>query len=123
MKSKGPSTSAVHAGKVEREPGAPVVTPVVNAATFYTDPIPTGEVLYTRYGTNPNHNVLAEKLAELEGSETAIALASGNAAMALALLTQVGTGDHIVAQSELYGGTLELLRKEFPRLGIGTTFV
>ena len=120
---QGASTRAVHAGKREREPGAPVVTPVVNAATFYTDAIPSGEVLYTRYGTNPNHNVLAEKLAELEGSEAAIALASGNAAMALALLTQVGTGDHIVAQSELYGGTLELLRKEFPRLGIGTTFV
>jgi cystathionine beta-lyase/cystathionine gamma-synthase len=123
MTERGPSTKAVHAGAEERQPGAPVVTPVVNAATFYTEAVPTGEVLYTRYGTNPNHLAVAVKLAELEGAEAAIALASGNSAMALSLLTRVGSGDHIVAQSELYGGTLELLRKEFPRLGIETSFV
>ena len=122
-KQEGSSTRAVHAGKAERQAGAPVVTPLVMTATFFTDPVPQGEVLYTRYGTNPNHLVLAEKLASLEEAESAIALASGNAAMALALLTQVGSGDHIVAQRELYGGTLDLLTREFPRLGIETTFV
>ncbi|HSL71095.1 MAG TPA: aminotransferase class I/II-fold pyridoxal phosphate-dependent enzyme [Longimicrobiales bacterium] len=119
----GSSTRAVHAGYNERAPGQPVVSPIVPAATFFTEPIPSGEVLYTRYGTNPNHKVLAEKLAALEHAEAAIALASGNAATALSLLTRVGAGDHIVAQRELYGGTLDLLTKEFPRLGIETTFI
>ena len=120
---KGISTLAVHAGSPAHAAGMPVVSPIVPAATFYTDAEPTGEVLYTRYGTNPNHLVVAQKLAELEGAEAALVLASGNAAMALSLLTQVGAGDHIVAQRELYGGTLELLNKEFPRLGIQTTYV
>lgn len=120
---QGESTRAVHAGHEHREPGDPVVSPIYPAATFYTDAVPAGEVLYTRYGTNPNHTILGQKIAALEGAEAALPLASGNAAMALALLSQAGAGDHIVAQRELYGGTLELLNKEFPRLGIQTTYV
>lgn len=120
---KGDSTLAVHAGAGGHEAGAPVVSPIVPAATFFTDAVPSGEVLYTRYGTNPNHVVVGQKIAALEGADAALVLASGNAAMALSLLTQVGAGDHIVAQRELYGGTLEVLNKEFPRLGIETTYV
>ena len=51
----GPSTRAVHAGSSERTPGAPVATPIYPSATFYSAPVPEGEVRYTRYGTNPNH--------------------------------------------------------------------
>lgn len=105
------------------EPGAPVVTPIYQSATFFTDPVPAGEVRYTRYGNNPAHLRLAEKLAGLEGGEDALVLASGNAACALSLLSCVQAGDHIVAQRELYGGTLRLLERELPRLGIETTFV
>ncbi|HEX7050526.1 MAG TPA: aminotransferase class I/II-fold pyridoxal phosphate-dependent enzyme [Longimicrobiales bacterium] len=119
----GRSTRAVHAGTAQHEPGAPVVSPIVPSATFYNDVEPTGEVRYTRYGTNPNHLVLAEKLAALEGAEAALAVGSGMAAMALALLALTRTGDHIVAARTLYGGTATLLLRDFPRLGIETTFV
>jgi len=119
----GTSTRAVHAGETSRAPGAPVVNPIVPSSTFFTDPVPQGEVLYTRYGTNPTHTALARRLAALEGAEAALPLASGNAAVALAFLAHVRAGDHIVAQRDLYGGTLALLMRDLPQLGIETTFV
>ena len=119
----GLSTRAVHAGEPEPRPGEPVVTPVVHSATFYTDPVPSGEVLYTRFGTNPNHLVVARKVAALEGAEAALVLASGMAAEAMAILAFAGNGGHIVAQAELYGGTLTLLRQDLAGLGIETTFL
>jgi cystathionine beta-lyase/cystathionine gamma-synthase len=119
----GPSTRAVHAGSPAPQPGAPVVLPIHQTSTFYTDAEPSGEVRYTRYGTNPNHEALAIKLAALEGADDAIAVASGNAACALALLSCVAAGGHIAAQQELYGGTLRILDREMPRLGVDVTYV
>jgi cystathionine beta-lyase/cystathionine gamma-synthase len=100
-----------------------VVLPIHQTSTFYTDAEPSGEVRYTRYGTNPNHEALAIKLASLEGADDAIAVASGNAACALALLSCVAAGGHIAAQQELYGGTLRILDREMPRLGVDVTYV
>jgi cystathionine beta-lyase/cystathionine gamma-synthase len=120
----GFSTRAVHAGGPPRVPDGPIVNPIVPAATFFTAPVPAGEVRYTRYGTNPNHEALAARLRALEGADAALAVASGNAAMSLALLACTGRyGRHVVAQNVLYGGTLRILRREFPELGIGTTLV
>ena len=103
--------------------GAPVVTPIHQSATFFTDAVPAGEVLYTRYGTNPNHLAVAEKLSALEGSDAAVVLASGNAACALSILSCMGAGGHLIAQRELYGGTLRILTRELPRLGIDVTLL
>ncbi|MGH7443773.1 MAG: trans-sulfuration enzyme family protein [Longimicrobiales bacterium] len=113
----------MHAGASRASPDEPVVTPIFQTSTFFTAAVPEGEVRYTRYGTNPNHERLAERLAAIEGAERALPLASGNAAMALALLACIGAGDHIVALRSLYGGTLRLLNRELPRLGVETTFV
>jgi cystathionine beta-lyase/cystathionine gamma-synthase len=119
----GPSTRAVHSGSPPATPGAPVVMPIHQTSTFFTDAVPEGEVRYTRYGTNPNHLALAHKLAALEGAEAAVVLASGNAACALSLLSCAAAGCHILAQAELYGGTLRILNRELPRLGIETSYV
>lgn len=118
----GPSTIGVHAGSPEPEPGAPVVTPVTRSATFF-NPEEGGELRYGRYGNTPNHVAVATKLAALEGTEAALPLGSGMAAISLALLAFAGSGDHIVAAGALYGGTHVLLSRELPRLGIETTFV
>jgi len=120
---RGVSTRAVHSGSPPPVPDGPVVTPIHQSATFYTEPTPGGEVRYTRYGTNPNHLALAERLADLEGAESALVLASGNAAMAMSLLACLEAGDHLLAARSLYGGTLRLLRHELPRLGIEVTFI
>ena len=70
----GFSTRAVHGRHDRPGAGQPVVQPVYQSATFFTDALPAGEVLYTRYGTNPNHIALGEKLAALEGADAAIVL-------------------------------------------------
>jgi cystathionine beta-lyase/cystathionine gamma-synthase len=120
---QGPSTRAVHAGSAPPLPGSPVVMPIHQTSTFFTDAVPDGEVMYTRYGTNPNHVAVARKLAALEQADAAVVVASGNAACTLALLSCVGAGGHIAAQRELYGGTLRVLNRELPRLGIETSYV
>lgn len=119
----GQSTTAVHAGSLRPEAGEPVVSPIYQAATFFTDAKPVGDVRYTRYGTNPNHLIVAQKICALEHAEDAIVLASGNAAAGLVMLALCGAGDHIVAAKELYGGTLRLMNRELPALGIETTYV
>lgn len=118
----GPSTTAVHAGSPEAVPGEPVVTPVVQSATFFNAPVPEGEVRYGRYANTPNHAALAAKLAALEGAESALVVGSGMGAISLTVLAFVGSGDHILAAHTLYGGTMNLLARELPRLGIETTF-
>ncbi len=120
----GLATRAIHAGRPPlREPGAPVVPPVVQSATFLWSGPADGEVRYSRYGNNPNQLLLADKIASLEGTESAVALGSGMAATAMTLLALTRAGDHIVASSRLYGATQTLLRHELPRRGVETTFV
>jgi O-acetylhomoserine (thiol)-lyase len=81
-----------------------------------------GGHVYTRI-TNPTNAVLEERVSALEGGVGAIATASGQAAMHLALATLMGAGAHIVASRSLYGGSHNLLHYTLPRFGIETTFV
>ncbi|MFJ1755112.1 bifunctional o-acetylhomoserine/o-acetylserine sulfhydrylase [Kitasatospora sp. NPDC088134] len=78
--------------------------------------------IYTRIH-NPTTDVLEQRLASLEGGVAAVALASGQAAETLALLTVAGAGDHLVSSASLYGGTYNLLRHTLPRFGIEVSFV
>ena len=78
--------------------------------------------VYSRI-SNPTVAVLEERLAALEGGVGAVCTASGMAAMHVAIATLLGAGDHIVASSSLYGGTVNLLSSTLPRFGITTTFV
>jgi O-acetylhomoserine (thiol)-lyase len=78
--------------------------------------------IYTRI-SNPTTAVLEERLAALENGVGAIATASGMASLHLAIATLLNAGDHIVASSSLYGGTINLLAHTLPRFGITTTFV
>ncbi len=78
--------------------------------------------IYSRI-SNPTVAVLEERIAALEAGVGAVATASGIAAMHLAIATLVGAGDHIVASSSLYGGTVNLLAQTLPRFGITTSFV
>ncbi len=78
--------------------------------------------IYTRI-SNPTVAVLEERVAALEGGVAAVATASGQAALHLAIATLVGAGGHIVAARNLYGGSVNLLRLTLPRFGIETSFV
>ncbi len=78
--------------------------------------------VYSRI-SNPTNAVLEERVSALEGGTGAIATASGQAALHLAIATIAGAGSHIVASSALYGGSHNLLHYTLARFGIETTFV
>jgi len=78
--------------------------------------------VYSRI-SNPTNAVLEERVAALEGGAGAIATASGQAALHLAVATLAGAGSHIVASTALYGGSHNLLSYTLARFGIETTFV
>lgn len=78
--------------------------------------------IYTRI-MNPTTDVFEQRIAALEGGLAAVATASGQAAQLLALTTIAQAGDQIVSTSNLYGGTYNQLKVQFPRLGIDTVFV
>jgi O-acetylhomoserine (thiol)-lyase len=78
--------------------------------------------VYSRI-SNPTNAVLEERIAALEGGVGAIATASGQAALHLAISTLAGAGSHIVASSALYGGSHNLLDYTLRRFGVSTTFV
>lgn len=124
MKRKlGLSTIAIHGDPHRRPDWTPVVAPVMQSSTF-TNPVGSDEeVMYSRYGNNPNQVDLARKYALLEGAEAAIFLASGMGATALAHLAVLRPGDHLLSSSWIYGGTRRLFDEEFDRFGIEVTYV
>lgn len=124
-----PETIAVRAGRRENE-GA--LAPILWASTtFETATIAEGRAMarstqstkfYSRYG-NPTVRAFEEAIAELEGAEAARAFSSGMGAICAVVLGLVSKGQHIVAQQQLYGGTIQLLTAVCPRFGIDVTFV
>ncbi len=120
---QGLSTTAIHGVPHRRPDWSPVVPPLLQTSTF-TNPVGSSdEVLYTRYGNNPNQVDIAKKYAMLEGAEAALFLSSGMAATALAHLAMLRPGDHLVSSSWIYGGTKKLFDEEFGRFGITVTYV
>jgi len=121
----GPSTHAIH-GSAEgggRPDWTPVSTPIYQSSTF-TNPVGShDEVLYTRYGNNPNQVQIAKRLALLEGGEAALFVGSGMGATALAHLAILRPGDHLLSSEWIYGGVQRLFTQEFGRLGIEVSFV
>ena len=110
-------TKLIHAGQ-PRIQGA-VEMPIFQSAMFeYTGSTGYHDLGYIRLNNTPNHNALHTKLATLEGSEDALIAASGMAAISTTLLTVLSSGDHLLAQSTLYGGTQDLITHDFPKFGI-----
>lgn len=127
----GFATRSVHAGDHRDSVGA-IHPPVYSHSTFAfastADLLDVVEgrrsgAMYTRYGANPTVAALEEKLADLEGAESALAFSAGMAAISSALLAHTGTGRRIVCVGDVYGGTFELLAENLPRLGIDCEFL
>jgi cystathionine beta-lyase/cystathionine gamma-synthase len=77
---------------------------------------------YTRYG-NPTHKQAEATIAALEGGEAALVTGSGMGAIFAAVMSQLQSGDHVVAQHNHYAGTTRLFRDLLPRWGVERTFV
>ncbi|HEX5722469.1 MAG TPA: O-acetylhomoserine aminocarboxypropyltransferase [Acidimicrobiia bacterium] len=127
----GFETRAVHAG-VRPDPatGARVMPIYLTAGFVFEDTEHAASLfnlerpghIYSRI-SNPTVAAFEERMASLEGGVGAVATASGQAALALAVMTLVGAGGHLVCSAAVYGGTANLLRVTLPRFGITTTFV
>ncbi len=119
----GRSTIAIHGLPSRRPDWAPVVDPLIQSATFLNPVGSDEEVLYSRYGNNPNQVRLAAKYALLEGADDAVFVASGMGATALAHLAVLRPGDHLISSEVIYGGTRQLFDTEFSRFDISVTYV
>ena len=126
-----PETLAIHAGQIpDRETGARAL-PIYQTTSFVFDSAEHAAALFNlqTFGnvysrlSNPTVAALEERVAALEAGRAAVASASGMAAEAMALMTLLQQGDHVVAAGALYGGTVTMLAVSLAKFGISTTFV
>jgi cystathionine beta-lyase/cystathionine gamma-synthase len=123
-----PETQAVRGGTDLAKKNGPLATPIYQTSTFEAVDMDeqlravSTDMFYTRYG-NPTHTVAENSIAQLEGTEAALLFASGMCATTTTILALLKSGDHIVAQRDIYGGSTKFLGQWLPKLGIQTTFV
>ena len=123
---EGFGTKAVHSGT--NHIGDAVNTPIFQSSTYkLTDERYAGwaagaqhTLLYARL-SSVNSDAVAQKLTAMENGEDAETFASGMAAISTTLMALLNSGDHIVASTDVYGGTYGLMTEELPRFGIETT--
>lgn len=118
------NTRAVHAGEPRPRLAGAITPPIFQTSTYLSG----GEsdyhdIRYLRLNNSPNHLALHDKLAELEGGESALVTASGMAAISTALLTVLKSGDHVLVQNGIYGGTHTFMTHDLPGFGIAVDFV
>ena len=129
--SHGFGTRAIHAGHSPDTETHARAVPIYQTSSYVFDNTQHAADLFglRQFGNiysrimNPTNDALEQRIAALEGGVGALAVASGQAAETLALLTLAQSGDHIVASTDLYGGTVSLFSHTFGKLGIGVTFV
>jgi cystathionine beta-lyase/cystathionine gamma-synthase len=118
-------TQVIHAGELRPRVHGAVALPIFQTAMYETPREAEGyyAIRYIRLNNTPNHAVLHGKLAALENAEAAIVASSGMAAITSALLTVLSSGDHLLAQDCLYGGTYDFVTKDFADLGLSYTLI
>jgi cystathionine beta-lyase/cystathionine gamma-synthase len=125
-----PATELIQGEGVSHD-AEPLTTPVYETTTFLFESAAevraynegkSSKFLYSRYG-NPTVLAVEQKIARLEGAESALVLSSGQAATTTALMALVGAGDEVVCSSAIYGGTLHLLSDLLAKFGVRTRFV
>ena len=128
---KGFNTKAIHAGQYDDPNTGALGTPIFQSSTFYLndetyDAIDEGRgrdaLIYSRYG-NPTQWAVQNKIAALEGAESAIVFSSGMAAIAASLLALLDKGAHIISSRDLYGGTYNFLNNDLEKYGMKVSYV
>lgn len=124
IRSKHLATTAVHAGEPDPRIGGAVVAPIFQSANFeYGGESEYHALRYLRLNNTPSHDVVAAKLAALEGGEAALITASGMAAISTALLAVLAPGGHLLVQGTLYGGTHDFLTADLVNFGMTYTVI
>jgi O-acetylhomoserine (thiol)-lyase len=126
-----PETLAIHAGQIPDAATGARALPIYQTTSFVFDSadhaaslfnLQTFGNVYSRL-SNPTVAALEERVAALEGARAAVACASGMAAEAMALMTILQAGDHVVAAGALYGGSVTMLAVSLAKFGVETSFV
>lgn len=121
-------TEAVRGGTDLNKKNGPLSTPIYQTSTFEVVDndqqlrATHSDMFYTRYG-NPTHTVVENSIAQLERTHAALLFASGMNAVTTTILALLKSGDHVVAQRDIYGGVNKFLTQWLPNLGIETTLV
>ncbi|MDO9094410.1 MAG: O-acetylhomoserine aminocarboxypropyltransferase/cysteine synthase [Rubrivivax sp.] len=126
-----PETLAIHAGQIPDAATGARALPIYQTTSFVFDSAAHAAALFNlqTFGnvysrlSNPTVAALEERVAALEGGRAAVASASGMAAEAMALMTLLQAGDHVVAAGALYGGSVTMLAVSLKKFGIETSFV
>lgn len=123
-------TKCVQAGYVPGN-GEPRMVPIIQSTTFKYDTsedmgklfdLEADGYFYTRL-QNPTNDLVAKKIAELEGGSAAMLTSSGQAASFYSVFNLAGAGDHVISSASIYGGTFNLFNVTMRRMGIDFTFV
>jgi cystathionine beta-lyase/cystathionine gamma-synthase len=123
-----PETASVRGASDLEKRNGPVAPEIYQTSTFeVTDNqeqirVTTTDRYYTRWG-NPTITLAEKTLAAVEGTGAALVFASGMGAITTTILALLQSGDHIVAQRDLYGGVAKFFSEWLPKLGIETTLV
>lgn len=113
-------TLSVHAGSHGDPQFKGATTPIYPASAYDYEGM---AIQYPRYYNTPNLKAVGQKVAALEQGEEGLMFSSGMAAIVTSLVTFLKEGDHVIFQSDLYGGTYYSVTTELPRLGISYTLV
>ncbi len=121
-------TEVVRGAADLRKKNGPLTTPIYQTSTFEVEDseaqvrAEATDMFYTRYG-NPTNTVVERAISQLEGTDAALLFASGMAAATTAVLALVRSGDHIVAQRDIYGGVTKFFTTLLAKFGVEVTFV
>jgi cystathionine beta-lyase len=113
-------TLCVHAGELKDTQHGGATSPIFTSTSYAFNDVEIKQ--YPRYFNTPNQRGLCEKIAALEGAEAGLIFGSGMAAVSTALLSHLSSGDHVIFQDDIYGGTRNFIKREFPKYGIEFSF-
>ncbi|MDA3823041.1 MAG: aminotransferase class I/II-fold pyridoxal phosphate-dependent enzyme [Bacteroidales bacterium] len=114
------ATKCVHAGTIKDDENRGINSPIYTSTSF--EFIDRDDTVYPRYLNTPNEQAVATKIAALEETEAALIFSSGMAAISTTVLSILSTGDHMVFQKGLYGGTTNFILSELKRFGMHFSF-
>ena len=117
---KGLNTICTHVGEVEDKQFKGAISPLYMSSSYAFEDVDVKR--YPRYFNTPNQEALCKKVAALEHAEAGLIFGSGMAAVSTCLMAFLGSGDHVVLQNALYGGTFNLVNEEFDKYGIEYSF-
>ncbi|WP_353778637.1 aminotransferase class I/II-fold pyridoxal phosphate-dependent enzyme [Winogradskyella sp. 3972H.M.0a.05] len=116
----GINTICTHVGAIEDRQFKGATSPIYLSSSYEFMDVDVKR--YPRYFNTPNQEYLAKKIAALEHAEAALLFGSGMAAISSTLFAFLKAGDHVVVQNDIYGGTRNLIAKQFDKYNISYTF-